>query len=361
VVVSSWITSSLPATGTDCKNVQIFATPIMYRLTVEIVYVISDDFNKIKGGIENQAKILSTELKNYGFTVFTMDYSKLKLTRFRENSAIIVEGIHRYRLLKLMLTLMVLSRRPKLYIFTHGSFYYHLHSKELKKFGYRDNKYFIKRIFDVILMKKILSKFDSIIVLSEREKFDIMKIFKLDSNKIVPLPVYSDEFENIKENKSKYGDNYICYIGRIDRRKNVIELLNVAENVDFNVYVAGQDTGQLEEIMKVLKEKKINNFRHLGEITKSEKGELIKGSLCVVLPSYFEGMPATACEALKLGRPVVMTKYCYMDEVNGLYLSEPNYRDLIVNIERAISTNSDIRFISNSDVTRELINIIERS
>jgi len=328
---------------------------------VKIVYVISDNVDKIKGGIENHAKILASELENNGFTVFTIDYSKFKLMRFREDSAIIVEGIHRYRLLKMMLTLMISPRKLKLYIFTHGSFYYHLHSKELKKFGYRDNNYFIKRIFDVIFMKRILSRFNKIIVLSEKEKSDIIEIFRLDSSKIVPLPVYSDEFENIKENKSKYGDNYICYIGRIDRRKNVIELLNVAENVDFIVYVAGQDTGQLEEIMKVLNEQKINNFQHLGVITKSEKGELIKGSLCVVLPSYFEGMPLTACEALKLGRPVVMTKYCYMDEVNGLYLSEPNYRDLIVNIERAIGNNSDIRFISNSDVTRELINIIERS
>ena len=72
-------------------------------------------------------------------------------------------------------------------------------------------------------------------------------------------------------------------------------------------------------------------------------------------------MPLTACEALKLGRPVVMTKHCYMDEVNGLYLCEPNYRDIIVNIERAIGTNLDIRFISNSDVTKEFMNIIERS
>ena len=328
---------------------------------MKIIYVISDDVDKVRGGIENHAKILTSELRNQGYTVFTIDYSKFKLMRFREDSVIIVEGIHRYRLLKMMLTLMISPRKLKLYIFTHGSFYYHMHSEELKKFGYRDNKYFIKRIFDFIFMKRILSRFNKIIVLSEKEKSDIIEIFKLDSSKIVPLPVYSDEFENIKENKSKYGDNYVCYIGRIDRRKNVIELLNVAENVDFNVYVAGQDTGQLEEIMKVLKEKKINNFQYLGEITKSEKGELIKGSLCVVLPAYFEGMPLTACEALKLGRPVVMTKYCYMDEVNGLYLCEPNYRDLIVNIERAIGTNLDIRFISNSDVTREFINIIERS
>jgi len=328
---------------------------------VKIIYVISDDVDKVRGGIENHAEILTSELRNQGYTVFTIDYSKFKLMRFREDSVIIVEGIHRYRLLKMMLTLMISPRKLKLYIFTHGSFYYHMHSEELKKFGYRDNKYFIKRIFDFIFMKRILSRFNKIIVLSEKEKSDIIEIFKLDSSRIVPLPVYSDEFENIKENKSKYGDNYVCYIGRIDRRKNVIELLNVAENVDFNVYVAGQDTGQLEEIMKVLKEKKINNFQYLGEITKSEKGELIKGSLCVVLPAYFEGMPLTACEALKLGRPVVMTKYCYMDEVNGLYLCEPNYRDLIVNIERAIGTNLDIRFISNSDVTREFINIIERS
>jgi glycosyltransferase involved in cell wall biosynthesis len=326
---------------------------------VEIIYLIGDDFNKIKGGIENHAKILSTELKNHGFTVFTIDYSKLKFTRFKENSAIIVEGIHRYRLLKLMLTLMVLPRGPKLYIFTHGSFYYHLHSKELKKFGYKENKYLIKRIFDVIIMKKILSKFDSVIVLSEKEKFDIMKTFKLDSNKIVPLPVYSDEFDNIVENKLKYGDNYICYIGRIDKRKNVIELLNVAENVNFNVYVAGQDTGQLEEIMKVLREKKLSNFKYLGSITKSEKGELIKGSLCVVLPAYFEGMPLTACEALKLGKPVVMTKYSYMDPVNGLYTCEPNYKDLITNIEKARSTDLQITFISNIDITKKLISIIK--
>jgi len=328
---------------------------------VKIIYVISDDVNKIRGGIENHAKILVSELKNYGFTVFTIEYSKFKITRFRENSAIIVEGIHRYNLLKLMLTLMVLRRKPKLYIFTHGSFYYYLHSKEFEKFGYKENRLFIKRIFDVILMKKILSKFNKIIVLSESEKFDIMKIFRLDANKIVPLPVYSDEFDNVKENRLKYGDNYICYIGRIDKRKNVIELLKVAENVNFNVYVSGQDTGQLEEIIKVLKEKKISNFKYLGVITKSEKGELIKGSLCVVLPSYFEGMPLTACEALKLGKPVVMTKYSYMDKVNGLYFCEPNYNDIIINIEKAISTNLDIKFISNRDITRELINIIKMS
>ena len=281
--------------------------------------------------------------------------------RFREDSVIIVEGIHRYRLLKIMLALMISPRKLKLYIFTHASFYYHLHSKETKKFGYRENKYFIKKIFDVVIMKKILSRFDKIIVLSEREKSEMMKIFRLDSNKIVPLPVYSDEFENIKEDKSKYGDNYICYIGRIDRRKNVIELVNVAENVNFNVYVAGQDRGQLEEISRVLKGKKISNFKYLGEITKSEKGELIKGSLCVVLPAYFEGMPLTACEALKLGKPVVMTKYSYMDEMNGLYFCEPNYNDLIINIERASGTNLDIRFMSNNDITKELINIIKTS
>ena len=186
---------------------------------MKIVYVISDNVDKIKGGIENHAKILSSELEKNGFTVFKIDYSKFKLIRFREDSVIIVEGIHRYRLLKMMLTLMISPRKLKLYIFTHGSFYYHLHSKELKKFGYRDNKYFIKRIFDVIFMKRILSRFNKIIVLSEKEKSDIIEIFRLDSSKIVPLPVYSDEFENIKENKSKYGDNYICYIGRIDRRK----------------------------------------------------------------------------------------------------------------------------------------------
>lgn len=326
---------------------------------MEIVYVICDDADKTKGGIENHGKILASELENNGFTVFKIDYSKFKLTRFREDSAIIVEGIHRYRLLKMMLTLMISSQKLKLYIFTHGSFYYLLHSKELKKIGYRDNKYFIKRIFDVIFMKSILSRFNRIIVLSEGEKSDLIEIFRLDSSKIVPLPVYYDEFENNKENRSKYGNNYICYIGRIDRRKNVIELLNVAENVDFNVYVAGQDTGQLEEIMKVLKEKKINNFRYLGVITKSEKGELIKGSLCVVLPAYFEGMPLTACEALKLGKPVVMTKYNYMDKVNGLYTCEPNYKDLIINIEKARNTGLQITFISNRDITKKLITIIK--
>jgi len=328
---------------------------------MEIVYVISDDVSRIRGGIENHAKILASELENNCFTVFKIDYSKFKLMRFREDSIIIVEGIHRYRLLKIMLALMISPRKLKLYIFTHASFYYHLHSKETKKFGYRENKYFIKKIFDIVIMKKILSRFDKIIVLSEREKSEIMKIFRLDSNKIVPQPPYSDEFENIKEDKSKYGDNYICYIGRIDRRKNVIELVNVAENVNFNVYVAGQDRGQLEEISRVLKGKKISNFKYLGEITKSEKGELIKGSLCVVLPAYFEGMPLTACEALKLGKPVVMTKYSYMDEVNGLYFCEPNYKDLIINIERARGTNLDIRFMSNNDITKELINIIKTS
>jgi len=84
---------------------------------VKNVYVISDNEDKIKGGIENHAKILASELEKNCFTVFKIDYSKFKLMRFREDSVIIVEGIHRYRLLKITLTLMISPRKFKLYIY----------------------------------------------------------------------------------------------------------------------------------------------------------------------------------------------------------------------------------------------------
>lgn len=322
--------------------------------------IVSDSEKEVLGGIENHSKILRELLFEHGYNVTWLNYKNTKTKLFKNIDIIVYEGIHRMKLLQLLLH----KKRNVMILFTHGSFY--LESKErrfLRKYDSTKHQ-LLKIIFDRIFMKAILNKFDRIVTLSNSESKDISDLFNLEKSKLHYLDVFSDEIEK-DDNLLEINDNYfikkkyICYIGRLDYRKNLISLLQACVILDLTLIIAGQDQGMLSELKKYSELHKFDKFNYVGIISKEEKLLLIKNSLLVVIPSFFEGTPVTAKEALKLGKKVVMTKNSYMDDSPCICKVNPDTDSIVCAINESLDSNiCDGQFVSNKELFTKFINLI---
>lgn len=320
--------------------------------------VVSDPVRKAMGGIENHARILCNLLSNHGYNVTIIEYDKLRIGDIKDYDVVVIEGIHRKTLLKTIL----MRKRSRMLLFTHGSFYLTSEErKDLRKFD-SSKEFFFKIIFDKIFIKTIFKRFDKIITLSDSESRDLLKQFAISPEKLSSLEVFSDETD--KEAKTqedmRYGrKEYVCYVGRLDYRKNLISLLMACHKLDLPLLVAGQDQGVLAELESYCRENAYNKFHYLGIISKNDKITLIKNSLIVAIPSFFEGTPLVAIEALKLGKNVIMTCNSYMIEHPCITFSKTDSDSLAHCIRGAMkSKGCDTGFISNGEILKKFIEIV---
>ena len=323
--------------------------------------IISDCVKKTMGGIENHASILTYLLKSHGYAVTPIDYQKLRPRQIKGFDVVVIEGIHRLELMKIMMA----KKKNDMILFTHGSFYLNSpERKELRMFDSSRHKT-MKLMFDKIFMKVILNKFDKIITLSEPESKDIATLFGLNPEKFSPLEVFSDEIseESTSENNipKYFFSEYLCYVGRLDSRKNLLSLLEASRSLDMPLLVAGQDQGILSELQDYCRANGFNKFQYLGIVSRNEKMALIKNSSLLVIPSFFEGTPATAIEGLKLGKIVVMTCNSYMPEHPCIHTTQPDSQSLIIAIkESLVSKGCSEGFISNEEIIGKFLEIIDK-
>ena len=311
--------------------------------------IVADPLARTKGGIENHADILMNLLRIHGYEVSFHNYKKFKNKDLKKSDVLIVEGIHRFNLLKI---LFLRSKGAKI-LFTHGSFYLWADERRyLWKIG--GERYLLfKRTFDKIIMRKILMHFDLIVTLSSKETKDISDFFRIRSNNFVELEVFSDEplLNSDQCNTTEsFRYNFLCFIGRLDKRKNLIELLMAAHKLNMNLVVAGQDHGTLDELNDYCIKNNFTKFQYLGVIDNATKFSLIRSSSLVVIPSFFEGMPLLAVEALKMGKSTVLTKNSYMAPHPCIELTDYDSDSLVRAIRHKLDSNScNLGFISNEE------------
>lgn len=311
------------------------------------------------GGIENHSKILLELLLRHGYNADWLNYKKTKARLLSNSDIVIFEGIHRIKLLQLLF----FKKRNVMMLFTHGSFY--LESNERKSLRkYDSTKYqVLKIIFDKLFMKTILNKFDKIITLSNLESKDISDLFDIEPTRFTALEVFSDELQN--NNLSKVdadgflSQKYICYVGRLDYRKNLMSLLKACVLLNLQLVIAGQDQGMLSALTRYSESKNFDKFSYLGRISQEEKLLLIKNSSLVVIPSFFEGTPLTALEAIKLGKKVIMTRNSYMDDSPCIRTVNPDTDSLVSAIKELLDFNTcNEKVVSNDEIFARFIDIV---
>lgn len=325
------------------------------------IVVIADSFEKMKGGIEKQAETLFKLLSAGSHQVVFVEYNMLNKDIFSRNDVVIIEGIHRLKLFKL------LFYRISGYkiIFTHGSFYPWAGHPSIQFKGTGTNFLKTKRVFDLLFMKQILRKFDLIVTLSVSESNDLGKIFRITQQKFFALGNFSDELPlSIKRNIAIDLPNrdYACYVGRLDARKNLIELLKAANHLDLDVVMAGQDQGMLNKLLEYCNVNNFKRFHYEGIVDEATKFKIIQTSRLAAIPSLFEGLPTFALEALKCGKSVVVTKNCYMDPHPCVIFTDTNWEDISIAIEKAtVKSECNAGYESNESVLKRFMKTVEEN
>lgn len=106
---------------------------------------------------------------------------------------------------------------------------------------------------------------------------------------------------------SEQKDNYLFFLGRLDEVKGLHHVLDVAEQTDQRLIVAGPVFDH-EHFTKVLKPRMDRNpkVEYVGEVGGKRKQELLKKARCLLFPTTFEEpFGLVMIEAMTCGTPVL--------------------------------------------------------
>ncbi|WP_315169126.1 glycosyltransferase family 4 protein [Metaclostridioides mangenotii] len=169
-----------------------------------------------------------------------------------------------------------------------------------------------------------ISGLDLIFALHDEQKNDIINTFSVDKNKVVVIGSgYNDKIFYDKKYFTSNEKINISYAGKICESKglksliNSLDLLNYPEDfIELNFAGNGSDAKTYNEILDMaIKSKYKVNF--VGKLNQNDLAELFNRSQLFILPSFYEGLPIVALEALACGDDVILTKISGVKEWLG--------------------------------------------
>ena len=112
------------------------------------------------------------------------------------------------------------------------------------------------------------------------------------------------DVSDITPNFSK-GD-YVLYFGRVHRSKGILTLIEAAVPLtDVPIYIVG-DGEAMSEVQQIIEQNGCQHIHLLGFKQGDELRELIRNSICTVLPSeWYENCPMSVLESYAYGKPVI--------------------------------------------------------
>ncbi|TBR15871.1 glycosyltransferase, partial [bacterium] len=128
----------------------------------------------------------------------------------------------------------------------------------------------------------------------------------------------------------------LLFVGRLEKEKNLYNLLDAVKNTPYGLDIAGQ--GRLKNNVESYITKNDINARLLGVIPNEKLPELYNRYPVYILPSLCEGMPKTLLEAMSSGRAVIASD---IDEISSL----------VVNGESGLLCKTDKESISSAILT----------
>jgi glycosyltransferase involved in cell wall biosynthesis len=133
---------------------------------------------------------------------------------------------------------------------------------------------------------------------------------------------------------------YAIYMGRLSPEKGCWTLIRAFEQLP-QVALKILGTGPLEQELKAYASRKgIGNIQFLGFKSGDEKWQLLRNSLCLVVPSeWYENFPVTVLEAFMAAKPVVAARmgglpYIVEDGQSGLLFESGKVDQLAKQIQR---------------------------
>jgi len=191
------------------------------------------------------------------------------------------------------------KERPKIIKTSHGMF------KREEIFSGLLSKYVLKP-FLCYAQKNVQRNVDAVIYVSDEERELFLKTFKLDLAKTYVMYLASS-FETYKGSISdliEHKDNTILFVGRVERRKNIEKIFEVARLLpDMSVKVVGHinDFKYYHELQEI----KPINAEFIIDLPDSELITTYQRARYFVSFSRWESCPVTYLESISQGTPVI--------------------------------------------------------
>ncbi len=175
-------------------------------------------------------------------------------------------------------------------------------------------------------------KATKIVTVSNFSKEDIVKQYKIESNKIDVVynginqrfkPINELEQQKVKE-KYTNGNSFFIYVGSLNPRKNIENTLRAFDqykkntNNNHQFIIVGEklwSTESIEDCYNGLVHKKDINFT--GRLFNEELGRLMASAEALLYVSYFEGFGIPVIESMQCGTPVVTSNRTSLPEIAG--------------------------------------------
>jgi glycosyltransferase involved in cell wall biosynthesis len=172
------------------------------------------------------------------------------------------------------------------------------------------------------------------------------------SIQVIPLPIGNTG--SLERREELWANGTICYLGRLERRKGVIEWIEAAVKMAplypdarfefIGKNCLGTDKISGEDFLKRLIPAHLRSrFLFRGEQSRSSLPDLFSRSRIAVVPSRWENFPNTCVEAMSAGLPVIATRNGGMAEMledgrTGWLAREANSEALAEALIRALDT-----------------------
>lgn len=191
----------------------------------------------------------------------------------------------------------------------------------------------LERIYHDIFMRYSVKHATKIIAISHATKKDLIKIYGANPEKINVIyhGFDKDKYYPLKHNEIvpteiKKLKDYIFFIGRIEAKKNVVNLvksfgiLRQDIKIRHKLVLAGRPGYMYEEIKSEI-EKLPENVRtdviELGYVEDEKVSQLMRNASVFFFPSYFEGFGMPLLEAMASGVPIVASNVTSIPEIAG--------------------------------------------
>jgi glycogen synthase len=176
---------------------------------------------------------------------------------------------------------------------------------------------------------------------------------------IIPNPV--GELTPVDRSPSVWVSNRICYVGRLELRKGVLELVRAGvalagEDSTVQFDFVGADTSLsggpgatvLPRLLKEIPRHLNARFRFHGSQPKAVVRKLQQESCAAVVPARWENLPYSCLEAMALGLPIVVSPAGGMAELiedgkSGWLAPDPTAAGLSVALRRLMATPGEQR------------------
>ncbi len=188
--------------------------------------------------------------------------------------------------------------------------------------SYLGRSKFLKKIYNIVIGKRILQDSEYCIAISRDEVLDFRK-YKIDESKIIHIPNGINEEEYLTYDTNKFREKFnlsqnkiILFIGRLNKIKGIDLLFNAFCNInqellDYQLVIAGPDEGMRKTLCKKLNYTNLSDrINFIGYLDSEYKSSALNEASLLVIPSRQEAMSIVVLEAGITGTPVLITNKC---------------------------------------------------